>query len=74
MMMNLLIGENDGGVEWANVGRHYEDTMKISHENAAVRTTQEPTSQFNHEKKQNDGGVKWTNVGRHYQDTMKIFR
>jgi len=48
--MNLLIGVNDGGIKWANVGRHYDDTMKIGHENAAVRTTQEPTSQFNHEK------------------------
>jgi len=48
--VNLLIGVNDGGVKWANVGRHYGDTMKISQKNAAVRTTQESTSQFNHEK------------------------
>jgi hypothetical protein len=41
---------NDGDIKWANVGRHYADTMKIANKNAAVRTTQEPTSQFNHEK------------------------
>jgi hypothetical protein len=50
MKLNLLIGVNDGGIKWANVGRHYDDTMKIGHENAAVRTTQEPTNHFNHEK------------------------
>jgi hypothetical protein len=48
--MNFLIGVNDGGIKGANVGRHYDDTMKIGHENAAVRTTHEPTSQFNQEK------------------------
>jgi hypothetical protein len=29
IMMNLLNGLGDGGVQWANVGRHYYDIMKI---------------------------------------------